>query len=349
MAAFSVNQVRQLYVANAYKENLNALANVGDITAVKTNEGDAIYFQYKGALADIMRTDLIKIDNITNLRATRAEDLAYKIKGYTLVLDSAVNSGNPVAGQDYILRLAFREYIGISEADQYFKYGMVHAYSGMTPDTFYKEMALSLVKNIEADIYCKPAVIYVHSASKKSTDGYDANGYKLVISDWDIKTEPATDIDKILIEEAVQPWILGTMPQGVIPFSVQPTTILVDGDSRIWGSVEEVKTDKVLPEGQLIADLEYFCMGERGDQYRYMGWPNVIPTKYLVDPSKTYDVVNIHYFYQGDGISVQKSEKDIQIVVPRPGDKDYTNINALINAIKTLVPGTVSANLQELS
>ena len=89
-------------------------------------------------------------------------------------------------------------------------------------------------------------------------------------------------------------------------------------------------------------------MGERGDQYRNMGWPNVIPTKYLVDPSKEYDVLNIHYFYQGDGISVQKSEKDIQIVVPRPGEKDYTNINALIAAIKAVVPAETSAFLEEL-
>lgn len=35
MAAFSVHQVRQLYVANAYKENLKALKDAGDITVVK--------------------------------------------------------------------------------------------------------------------------------------------------------------------------------------------------------------------------------------------------------------------------------------------------------------------------
>ena len=79
-----------------------------------------------------------------------------------------------------------------------------------------------------------------------------------------------------------------------------------------------------------------------------MGWPNVIPTKYLVDPSKKYDVLNIHYFYKGDGISVQKSEKDIQIVVPRPGENDYTNINALIKAIKAIVPAEISKLLKEL-
>ena len=336
MAAFSVHQVRQLYVANAYKENLAALNNAGDITVVKTNEGDAMYFQYMGALLDKMRSDLIKVDNITNLTATKAEDIATKLKGYTLTLDPAVNGGQPVAGQDYILRLAFREFIGMSEADQYFKYGMVHVFSGLSASDFYKEMALSLAKNISKDtttlvdiyLYDGSTSTKVEASTKKSslTGTYTA----------------------IRFVEAVQPWNLGTMPQAVIPFEVQPVNVTVDGDQRIWGKVESYNPQVSLPEGQLIADLEYFCMGERGDQYRNMGWPNVIPTKYLVDPSKKYDVLNIHYFYTGDGISVQKSEKDIQIVVPRPGETDYTNINALITAIKAIVPAEISKLLKEL-
>lgn len=336
MAAFSVHQVRQLYVANAYKENLAALNNAGDITVVKTNEGDAMYFQYMGALLDKMRSDLIKVDNITNLTATKAEDIATKLKGYTLTLDPAVNGGQPVAGQDYILRLAFREFIGMSEADQYFKYGMVHVLSGLSASDFYKEMALSLAKNISKDTTTL-VDIYLYDGSTSTK--VEANTKKSSLTGT---------YTAIRFVEAVQPWNLGTMPQAVIPFEVQPVNVTVDGDQRIWGKVESYNPQVSLPEGQLIADLEYFCMGERGDQYRNMGWPNVIPTKYLVDPSKKYDVLNIHYFYTGDGISVQKSEKDIQIVVPRPGETDYTNINALIKAIKAIVPAEISKLLKEL-
>ena len=336
MAAFSVHQVRQLYVANAYKGNLAALNNAGDITVVKTNEGDAMYFQYMGALLDKMRSDLIKVDNITNLTATKAEDIATKLKGYTLTLDPAVNGGQPVAGQDYILRLAFREFIGMSEADQYFKYGMVHVLSGLSASDFYKEMALSLAKNISKDTTTL-VDIYLYDGSTSTKVETNTK-----------KSSLTGTYTAIRFVEAVQPWNLGTMPQAVIPFEVQPVNVTVDGDQRIWGKVESYDPQVSLPEGQLIADLEYFCMGERGDQYRNMGWPNVIPTKYLVDPSKKYDVLNIHYFYTGDGISVQKSEKDIQIVVPRPGETDYTNINALIKAIKAIVPAEISKLLKEL-
>lgn len=337
MAAFSVHQVRQLYVANAYKENLAALNNAGDITVAKTNEGDAMYFQYMGALLDKMRSDLIKVDSITNLTATKAEDIATKLKGYTLTLDPNVNGGQPVAGQDYILRLAFREFIGMSEADQYFKYGMVHAYSGLSASDFYKEMALSLAKNISKDT---TTLVDIYLWDGSTSTKVEASTKKSSLTGT---------YTAIRFVEAVQPWHLGTMPQAVIPFEVQPVNVLVDGDQRIWGKVDSYNPQVSLPEGQLIADLEYFCMGERGDQYRNMGWPNVIPTKYLVDPSKKYDVLNIHYFYKGDGISVQKSEKDIQIVVPRPGENDYTKINALIAAIKAIVPAEISKLLKELS
>ena len=225
----------------------------------------------------------------------------------------------------------------MSEADQYFKYGMVHAYSGLSASDFYKEMALSVAKNLSKDITALVDV-YLYDGSVET---------KVEAS---TKKESLTGTyTAIRFAEAVQPWHLGLMPQAVIPFEVQPVDVLVDGDHRIWGKVESYDTKASLPEGQLIADLEYFCMGERGDQYRNMGWPNVIPTKYLVDPSKKYDVINIHYFYQGDGISVQKSEKDIQIVVLRPGEGDYTNVNALIAVIKDLVPSEVGKSLKELA
>lgn len=340
MAAFSVHQVRQLYVANAYKENLKALKDAGDITVVKKDADDSIYFQYMGALLDKMRSDLIKVDNITSLTATKAEDMAVKLKGYSLVLDPKVNGGQPVAGQEYILRLAFREFIGMSEADQYFKYGMVHAYSGLSASDFYKKMAHSLVINLSKDVTALVDV-YLYDGSAET---------KVEAMSWEAFDKAYTGTyTAIRFVEAVQPWHLGLMPQAVIPFKVQPVDVLVDGDQRIWGKVESYDPQVSLPEGQLIADLEYFCMGERGDQYRNMGWPNVIPTKYLVDPSKEYDVINIHYFYQGDGISVQKSEKDIQIVVPRPGEGDYTNVNALIAAIKAVVPSGVGESLKELA
>lgn len=66
--------------------------------------------------------------------------------------------------------------------------------------------------------------------------------------------------------------------------------------------------------GYKIAELEWFLMGERGDQYRQLYWPKNIETKYLADASKEYYTLDIHYAYQGSCEDIQKSEKDILIV-----------------------------------
>ena len=87
---------------------------------------------------------------------------------------------------------------------------------------------------------------------------------------------------------------------------------------------------------QLLADLEYFCMGARGDHYRMMGYPNVIKTKYLVDPDSKYDTLDIHYAFIDSNESVQKSEKDITLVCVNDGS--HTAMKALIAAVNALLP-----------
>ena len=102
-----------------------------------------------------------------------------------------------------------------------------------------------------------------------------------------------------------------------------------------------------LGNGTKIADLEWFCAGERGDQYRMAGYPNYIPTKYLVvDPTKQYNVLEFHFAFTDTGVNSYRSEKDITVVFPL-GDtgKEYDEINAFIGAINNAA-GTSIATLQ---
>ena len=338
---YSVNQVRQLYVAKVLK-NPHVLASdaAGSIAVKNDTAKNHLYFEYKGA-DNLMRSDLIDIKNILYAKATDADDMAHKLKSVTVTLDTDVNGGAPVAGQDYILRIAFRQYVGMSDEDQYFKYGMVHAYAGMDADEFYKVLAQSIAKNFSREIV--PLIkIEVHSAATKSKGGFDAKGYMEVTPStkdtgatnstnpyYDGTSAVISDIDSIRITEVEQPWRLGIMAQTPVYFTVQPTTVLVNGDDRIWGTVTE-GTNGTVGNGKAIADLEYFCMGERGDIYRGVGFPNNIPTTYLVDPSKTYYTFDIHYAYVGSNEAVQKSEKTITIV-----GSDKTKMNSLITAFNS--------------
>ena len=352
---YSVNQVRQLYVAKALKTTPVLASDAAGSIAVKNDTAkNHMYFEYKGA-DNLMRSDLIDIKNILYAKATDADDMAHELKAVTVTLDSEVSAA-PVAGQDYILRIAFKQYVGMSDEDQYFKYGMVHAYAGMNADKFYKVLALSLAKNFSREVV--PLIkIEVHSNATKGKGGFDSNGYMVVTpttkdNGKSDTTNPyyatnaiVTDIDSIRITEVEQPWRLGVMAQTPVYFTVQPVAVMVNGDERIWATVTE-GTNGTIANGKKIADLEYFCMGERGDVYRNIGWPHNIPTTYLADPTVKYNVIDIHYAYVGSNEGVQKSEKTITLVVPKVGaTNSVSNVlaNSIITAINTATGLTIAA------
>ena len=298
MSVFSTNQARQLYVATALKNaDLIAAGEAGSIAVFTDNVKNHLYFKHVGH-GGLTRSDLIDIKNVMYAKATDASKLGRKLKSVSVTLDK-----EPVGGQDYILKIAFRQFAGMSDEDIYTKFGMVHTTSNMSASDFYKELALSLVKNF----------------SRETTQLV-----KFALTDSEDNAVPVTAATNaasltgtykaLVIDEVEQDWVLGIKPQEAVYFDVNPGTIIVDGDEVIWGTAENVESNAVVKNGKLIADLEYFCMGERGDIYRGIGWPNTVPTKYLVDASKEYHVLDIHYAYVGSNESVQKSEKDITIV-----------------------------------
>lgn len=340
MATFSTNQARQLYVANALKSpNVIATDAAGSIAVKSDTAKSHLYFEYMGA-GGMTRSDLIDIKNILYAKATDADDLAYDLAKYKLTLDTTVNGGEPVVAQDYILRIAFRNYPGLSEEDQYFKYGMVHTVTGMTASDFYKTLALSLVKNFSRE---EQGLLKFYLETGGTDAGTVAGTPTEVTKDTKESSLTGT-YTGIVIEEAPQDWILGIMEQTPVNFTIQPDLIIDNGDERIWGVVKKVASTNSIPDGHKIADLEYFCMGERGDIYRIVGFPYVIRTKYLVDPDIKYNVIDIHYAYVGSNESVQKSEKDITIVVPKIGANNKASnalANSIISAINTATGLTI--------
>ena len=317
MATFSVNQVRQLYVATSLKTPHVLASDAAGSIAVKNDTVKShLYFEYKGA-DNLMRSDLIDTKNILYAKATDATAMAHNLKSVTVALDSNVNGGAPVAGQDYILRIAFKQYVGMSDEDQYFKYGMVHAYAGMDASEFYKVLAVSLAKNFSREV-----VPLIKIEIKTASATTEVTPTTKVADLKDTYTG-------VVVTEVEQPWRLGVMAQTPVYFTVQSVPVTVNGDERHWATLTE-STSGSIGNGKTIADLEYFCMGERGDMYRQVGWPHNIPTTYLVDPAKAYCVFDIHYAYVGSNESVQKSEKTITIVCA-----DKAELNKVIAAFNT--------------
>lgn len=304
MAVFSVNQNRQLYVANKVIEAATALTDKGDIKVKTFGDFDKeVYFEVLGP-DTVLRSDRIPVKNISYVKAVKAVDMATPMKKVTVTLDTNVNGGTPVVGQDYILRINLRQFYGMSDQDQYFKDAAVHVTKGMDATKFYEAMKDSLNLCFSREV----------NATK------DSNPYLKFTS----------SASGLVIEELPQPWHLGTEAQERVLFDVVPTTIYVDSADLIWGTQKVENSDTKIGNGKKIADLEYFCLGERGDQYRKIGFPNDIETVGMVDPAKDYDILEIHYAFTDEGVSSYRSEKDITIAVPTDGAEAYTLINSLI-------------------
>ena len=313
MSVFSTNQNRQFYVATEVATSVTEASKAGAILAKTIDNGvnKELYFMVKGA-DTVLKSDRIQLKNLDYVKAIAAADMVTPLKSVLVALDANVNSGKPVIGQDYILRINFRQFYGMSDQDQYFKDVAVHATKEMntTPSKFYE--ALVKVLNL--------------SFSREVGATSESNPY--------LKFEASAT--GVTITEKEQSWTLGKEAQEPVYFDIVPTTIYVDGADEIWGTVTDKTPTKAkavvgttgVGNGKKIADLEWFCMGERGDQYREIGYPNNIDTKYLVDPTKQYNVLEIHYAFTDEGISSYNSEKDITIV-----STDATVINALVKAI----------------
>lgn len=296
MSVFSTNQNRQFYVAESVVDTVNESSKAGDIAVkvlAKNSVDKEFYFLVKGA-DTVLKSDLIPVKNLNYIKSIAASEMVRPLKSVLVSLNPDVNEGKPVVGQDYILRINFRQFYGMSDGDQYFKDVAVRATSAMKDGTskFYTKMLETLNKSFSREVGATA----------------DSNPY--------LKFEVTTD--GLLITEKEQEWSLGLEAQEPVIFDIAETTIYVDGVDEVWLTKTD-KTDKAtasVKNGKSIADLEWFYMGERGDQYRYVGYPNYIPTKYLVDPDKEYDVLEVHYAFTDTGVNSYRSEKDITIVAP---------------------------------
>jgi hypothetical protein len=219
-------------------------------------------------------------------------------------------------------------YICMADESTLVKFGAVHATDNMTASAFYLELAKSLARNFSRDVN-KFFEIYLEG---------EATPTEVTVTSQ--HTAPTAGFTGVIIKEVSQEkdYVRGEVPVNTVNFQVLPKTIISDGEevnpfvvNAEDGTVAiTAQSGKFIGNGYAIADLEYFCMGERGDVYRGAAFPNVISTKYLVDPTKTYHTLDIHYAYVGDNESVQKSEKDITIVCA-----DKAELNKIISAINT--------------
>lgn len=243
----------------------------------------------------VSRTDIVEKDKVLYATYATAASMQIPTKKFTVAAPAEV-----VAGQDYVVKVEFTNYQGMGDMDMTVKVGAAHATANTDAKKLMEEIAWTLEKNLKSEY--APLV-----------------------------TVTVDDSNNLVIEEVLQDeWILGVTPNEGVNFRVYVAPIVVDGEEIFdWTTITKDNGTEVIKNGRKMADLEYFAMGERGDQYRMVGWPNVIRTNYLIDPEKEYDAITIHYAFVDSNEGVQKSERDLMIV----GEA------AKLASIKTFVEG----------
>ena len=86
-----------------------------------------------------------------------------------------------------------------------------------------------------------------------------------------------------------------------------------------------------------VADMEWFFLGNRGDQYRNMGWPNVVSTEYAVNPENAYgyDIVTLEYGKAGYGTvsGAQRQKQQVYILCERDSSDTAGSLGAVATAV----------------
>lgn len=312
----SDNQFRNLYVMKTYKASESALAAVGDTTLKVDTAKNSMYLVYKDT-EDNLTSDIIDLKNLLYVKSTKAADMARKLNSQSVTLNE-----DPISGQDYVLNVEVRNFVALGDDSTHIKFGAVHAVKGMTKSDFYKAMALNLAKNLSREV---SPILNVSLNNTNTKVAVLVNGKMQNLTAL-TSTETYTSI---IIDEVEQPWRRGIAQVEPVNFNTTCGTVLVDGNDVIWGTVEKEEGDPV-NNGKQIADMEWFYHGTRGDIYREATYPDNFEFKPLVDETKAYSTLDIHFAYVGPGVEVAKSERTITVVCA-----DAAELNKLITVIKT--------------
>ena len=319
----SDNQFRNLYVMKAYKASESAIAAVGDATLKVDTAKNLMYLVYKDT-EDTLTSDIINIKNLLYVKSNKATDMARKLHSQSVTIKE-----NPISGQDYVLNIEVRNFVALGDDSTHIKFGAVHAVKGMTKSDFYKAMAVNIAKNLSRE----PSPILNVSLTKHDTAASGTDTKVAVLVNGKMQnlaalksTETYTDI---IIDEVEQPWRRGVAQVEPVNFNTTCGTILVDGNDVIWGTVKK-ENGSTVNNGKQIADMEWFYHGTRGDIYREATYPDNFDFKPLVDETKAYNTLDIHFAYVGPGVEVAKSERTITVVCA-----DATQMDSLITALKT--------------
>lgn len=228
---------------------------------------------------DGKRTDII--ENVLWGKLTTADALATPCKKVTV----SVTADKVIGGENYIVRVSYPEVFGAGKESWTTKTAVAQLKAGVAVS----EIVDAIKEQFDATLP-EFITVGVDGTELTLTANPDMAGYKR-----------------------------GFRPVVVPDFEVSVNTVAEEGEDVQWAEITVGKAADLVVSGAFkLADMEYFALGERGDEYRQMGWPAVTyDADYKVDTNKTYDVLVVHYAFAGSNDQSHLSEKDLIIAAPR--------------------------------
>jgi hypothetical protein len=352
---------------------------VGTLSLITNNvttpaNSSEFYFEYKTPNGDlglptVVRTPLIKKDKVTYVKASkpaaRITQQVYltPVEGdgfpFSDSTTDVIHHNKPQPGQDYIVRFVFYGLTVGGQEVQYIKEG--GAYRARANDTWYtvfqnleKLCAINL-KREEPSAYITVKHVYDNAA-------------------------PLTGHNTLVFTAVEQPWVLGKKQANPVQFSVETVPVYSQDDAQdiVWGytfdntvnanatSTSAVAwtsaadtliatfnpgtpdTTRAIGNGKIIADQEWFYLGERAAQDREWSYPNNFNLKYVADPSRDYYSLDLTFYFSGPKEDQARSQAALLLAIPVHTLGASPTANALIQAIITLLSGigiTAETNL----
>ena len=314
MQNFNTNQTRQFYIAGAIDSNLDT--NL-DIYLGSTATGE-MYFQYVNADGLLTRSDTFDPCKIISLKDTPATAMARPLMMHTVAIDTTAVTLSDLVGKTLSCIITIS---GAFDYDMDNSITFTASVTGNATNTasaaaFHKDLAIAIAKALPRPDKKYPFIKVFSSGSEV------------------LPTTAASDVTGaaagVVLVEGVQKYVRGKLSGEPSPFSV--AFRLADGNlgDIVWGTdtvaKSNVTNNTTMPANYVVADLEYFALGERGDVYRGSRWPNDYDTTYVVNPfgNTAYDILTIEYYWAGDAENVQKSPRMIQVAAEHAASDNIT-------------------------
>ena len=327
MANYNTNQARHFYVAATKRTSAAAVDDAGDIALLQNQDGD-FYFVYKNGDGIVTRSDTIPAGCIQYVNKKAAADLARPLMAYTVAIDTEEIALTALVNKKVHLTINVEQLISYDPNDS-------------LPVNV--ELACNATNTATAQAFHKALAMAIAKALPKKSIPY----FKVFSSGTEVTADTAAGsvtgaTAGVVLVPGQQKWVRGKLTGEPMTLSISS-----DVDDEIaWAKVtvatvaatNTAQSTSIAPASisgaYELADLEYFCYGERGDVYRGSIWPNNYEPTYLINVASSYDVLTVQYYWQGNVENIQKSPRTIQIA----------GTTAIVNAFYNTLAGSGSGS-----